>query len=396
MNNINLSSMQNNIVSLSQLDKCVHLLDDIIKYQDSELPVSLKQLYPDFCNYVLFLEGLQYPFFYKFRLVIGKNIVILFSHLSKKTKEFKYRLTSDEAFNFLCALCKDFGFDNVREIFDTIKLPSSIYSLAINALEKCEKDVFCNTLNSVDCTDFMITLWRFRFVIYGVTSISKDWEGNLNYYNMWFHDTTYGFIFNKDIKEPYDNNYIESKINDFIYGKSQRNDFTSYIISNICIDEKDYYAKFNVELWKKMFEDKFKDNNKLRKFVYDNSKVTNNSIESICHELGVSFFVSALYSHKDILSSRLGNNFLKELEILKAKYPIHDVGLMFTYYVVLYLGKISIIYSLIKDVISFDENESLSKILNRFSDLWLFTKNITECISSDVKQQIVVRFINGQ
>lgn len=391
MNNTNLSSMQNSIVPLSQLDKCVHLLDDIIKYQDSGLPTSLNQLYPDFCNYALFLEGVQYPFFYKFRHIIGTNIVKLFSFLSKKTNEFKYRLTSDEAFYFLCAFGKEFGIDNVREIFDTINLSSSIYSSAINALENCKKEEFCKALNSIDCTDFMKTLWFFRFVVYGVTSISKDWKGNLDYYNMWFHDTTYGFIFNKDIRGTYDNDFIESKINDFIYCKSKRNDLTSYIISHINIDEKDYYAKFNAELWKKMFEDKFKDYNKLIKFVYDNSKVTSEALESMCREYGEGFIISALYSHKDILSSRLGNDFIKELEIIKAKYPINDAaGLMFAYYVVLYLGKISIIYSLAKDVISSDENEILSRILNRFFDLGALTNNIIECISHNVKQPIVV------
>ena len=383
--------MQNNIVPLSQLDKCVHLLDDIIKYQNSELPAYLNQLYPSFCNYVIFIEGLQYPFFYKFRFVLGENFIILFMHLSNKTNEIKYRLTSDEAYCFLFALSKEFGFDNVREIFDTINLSSSVYSSVIDALENCEKDKFCATLNSIECTDFMKTLWLFRFVVYGVTTIPKDWKGTLNYYNMWFYDNTYGFIFNKDIKRTYENNFIESKINDFIYCKSQRNDLTSYITNLIALDEVDYYAKFDVKLWNKIFEDKFKDYAKLIKFVYNNSKVENDSFESMCHEYGEGFLASALYSHKDILSLRLGNDFIKELEIIKAKYPINDAaGLMFAYYVVLYLGKISIIYSLAKDVISSDENEILSRILNRFFDLGSLTNNIIECISHNVKQPIVV------
>ena len=390
MNNINLTNMQNNIVPLSQLDKCVHLLDDIIKYQNSELPAYLNQLYPSFYNYVIFIEGLQYPFFYKFRFVLGENFITLFMHLSNKTNEIKYRLTSDEAYCFLFALSKEFGFDNVREIFDTINLSSSVYSSVIDALENCEKDKFCATLNSIECTDFMKTLWLFRFVVYGVTTIPKDWKGTLNYYNMWFHDSTYGFIFNKDIKGTYTNNFIDSKVNDFIFGRSQRNDLTSYIISHISLDEKDYYAKFNLELWKNRFENNFKDYSKLRKFVYDNSKVTDESLESMCIELGKGFLVHVIYSHKDVLSPRLGTDFLKELEIIKAKYCIHDVaGTMFAYYVILYLGKISIISNLVKDIMSSDDNKDLSKILNRFSDLWSLT-NITECISHKEKQPIVI------
>ena len=392
MNNTNLSSMQNSIVPLSQLDKCVHLLDDIIKYQDSELPTSLNQLYPDFCNYALFLEGVQYPFFYKFRHIIGTNIVKLFSYLLKKTNEFKYRLTSDEAFYFLCAFGKEFGIDNVREIFDKINLSSSIYSSAINALENCKKEEFCKALNSIDCTDFMKTLWLFRFVVYGVTSISKDWKGNLDYYNMWFHDTTYGFIFNKDIDRASANNFIDNKISDFIFSRYQRSDLASYIISHISLDEKDHYARFNLELWQNIFEGTFKDCRKLGKFVYDNSKVADELFETMCLKSGKSFLIYAIYSHKDILSQRLGTDFFKELEIIKAKYPINDAaGLVFAYYVMLYLGKIAIIYSLVKDVISFDENEDLSKILNRFSDLWALTENITGCIFSDVTQPIAVK-----
>lgn len=48
----------------SNLDKGFLLLNAFVEYQNSKLSEGLDETYKHFLDYVLFVEGLQYPFFY--------------------------------------------------------------------------------------------------------------------------------------------------------------------------------------------------------------------------------------------------------------------------------------------------------------------------------------------
>lgn len=60
----------------SNLDKGFLLLNAFVKYQNSELSKNLDETYKHFLDYVLFVEGLQYPFFYCLNRVLSNSETI--------------------------------------------------------------------------------------------------------------------------------------------------------------------------------------------------------------------------------------------------------------------------------------------------------------------------------
>ena len=57
--------------NIPSLDKGILLLDAFVKYPDSKLPQNLDEIYKFFFDYVLFVEGLQYPYFYYLNRILS-------------------------------------------------------------------------------------------------------------------------------------------------------------------------------------------------------------------------------------------------------------------------------------------------------------------------------------
>lgn len=185
----------------SNLDKGFLLLNAFVKYQNSELSEGLDETYENLLDYVLFVEGLQYPFFYCLNRVLSNSETIgkLCTYIINLQCKYDKRLNAKEAYQLLLHINNDFygseDNDLARSILDAFNLPGKVYSPATVALSNKNIDSFIEAFGNEDCTEMMKSLWILKFMLYGTASLEEDEK---LYNSVWFNNQTYDIFFLSD------------------------------------------------------------------------------------------------------------------------------------------------------------------------------------------------------
>ena len=370
--------------NMPSLDKGFLLLDTFVKYPDSKLPQDLDEIYKNFLDYVLFVEGLQFPYFYYLNRILSDSETI--GKLLKYIRQYQTdkRLNTKEAYKLLIHINKDFNgneeYDMVRGIFDAFNLPDKVYSPATIALCNNDMESFVKAYENEDCTELMKALWILKFLLYGTVSLAIGDKHEKLYNDIWFNDHAYDvfFYYGYDVKGKTKDDVIKDMMKLFI-SKKYRYDFSQYnpaLISNVTpISNSTKQYKLNDLSWLNR-QNEMNYNETFKGFIKDMNVFSDDSLETDCQNNGSSFLLSSLNYHKDALK----NDFDKSLfDTLSSKWEeIHDYDSspqLYAYYIELYLARISFSYNVVKNVIP--NSNILTEIIARFPDLkkWIIGPN---------------------
>ncbi len=362
--------------NIPSLDKGILLLDAFVKYPDSKLPQNLDEIYKFFFDYVLFVEGLQYPYFYYLNRILSNPETI--GKLLKYIRQYQTdkRLNTKEAYKLLIHINKDFNgneeFDMVRGILDAFKLPDKVYSPATDALFNNDIESFIKAFENEDCTELMKALWILKFLLYGSVSLAKG-EGHEKLYNdIWFNDHTYDVFFYYDygIKGEIKDDVIKDVIKVFI-SKKYRYDFSPYYPVPVSNFERQY--KLNDQLWLNRLNEA-NSNETINRSIKDVDVFNEYSLETECPNIGSSFLLNSLNYHKEALKNDFDKSFFNTLQSECKKMPDNDsIQIFFADYIESCLVRISYSYNVVKNIMPNGNSNILSKIIDLFPD---FNKRI--------------------
>lgn len=285
--------------NMPSLDKGFLLLDTFVKYPDSKLPQDLDEIYKNFLDYVLFVEGLQFPYFYYLNRILSDSETI--GKLLKYIRQYQTdkRLNTKEAYKLLIHINKDFNgneeYDMVRGIFDAFNLPDKVYSPATIALCNNDMESFVKAFENEDCTELMKALWILKFLLYGSVSLAIGDEHEKLYNDIWFNDHAYDafFYYGYGVKGKIKDDVIKDMIKLFI-SKKYRYDFSPY---NAPVSNFVKRYKLNDQSWlNKLNETNY--NETINRSIKDVDVFKEDSLETECQNIGISFLLNSLNYHK--------------------------------------------------------------------------------------------------
>lgn len=352
---------------LARLEAGLNSFDKFIKYPDGNLPTELSDAYPAAHDYILFLQGIQLPFYYMLSKFVNDSECIrsLFKDLLSRQSLVKNTLTSEEVYDVLFSLKETFGKDFVKNILESYaKFPSNIFSRITRALNDDKEQEFIAAIETADFTDFIKSIWLLRLVLFGVGEIKNN---KLLKYGKWYDDYTLNFFFNNSFGIC-DDSYIESQIKIFLDNVDcnkkelwEYNDAMAYYsiyykedINGVCkfnsavLNEQDLCARYKFDK---------------SDFVY-----SDDSIDIYCEKYFRDFLAVALSSHKQLLISKIGENEVMKIESLcnDSDFPSNLLMSFVDDYLRIYVSKISVTYNIIKHFINPKHNGCLLQIFARF------------------------------
>ena len=359
---------------MPSLDKGFLLLDTFVKYPDSKLPQDLDEIYKNFLDYVLFVEGLQFPYFYYLNRILSDSETI--GKLLKYIRQYQTdkRLNTKEAYKLLIHINKDFNgneeYDMVRGIFDAFNLPDKVYSPATIALCNNDMESFVKAFENEDCTELMKALWILKFLLYGSVSLAIGDEHEKLYNDIWFNDHAYDafFYYGYGVKGKIKDDVIKDMIKLFI-SKKYRYDFSPY---NAPVSNFVKRYKLNDQSWlNKLNETNY--NETIDRSIKDVDVFKEDSLETECQNIGISFLLNSLNYHKGALKNDFDKPFFDTLQFECKEMPAPDsIQISFADYIESCLARISFSYNVVKNIIP-NGNSILTKIIDRFPD---FNKRI--------------------
>ena len=360
--------------NMPSLDKGFLLLDTFVKYPDSKLPQDLDEIYKNFLDYVLFVEGLQFPYFYYLNRILSDSETI--GKLLKYIRQYQTdkRLNTKEAYKLLIHINKDFNgneeYDMVRGIFDAFNLPDKVYSPATIALCNNDMESFVKAFENEDCTELMKALWILKFLLYGSVSLAIGDEHEKLYNDIWFNDHAYDafFYYGYGVKGKIKDDVIKDMIKLFI-SKKYRYDFSPY---NAPVSNFVKRYKLNDQSWlNKLNETNY--NETINRSIKDVDVFKEDSLETECQNIGISFLLNSLNYHKGALKNDFDKPFFDTLQFECKEMPAPDsIQISFADYIESCLARISFSYNVVKNIIP-NGNSILTKIIDRFPD---FNKRI--------------------
>ena len=360
--------------NMPSLDKGFLLLDTFVKYPDSKLPQDLDEIYKNFLDYVLFVEGLQFPYFYYLNRILSDSETI--GKLLKYIRQYQTdkRLNTKEAYKLLIHINKDFNgneeYDMVRGIFDAFNLPDKVYSPATIALCNNDMESFVKAFENEDCTELMKALWILKFLLYGSVSLAIGDEHEKLYNDIWFNDHAYDafFYYGYGVKGKIKDDVIKDMIKLFI-SKKYRYDFSPY---NAPVSNFVKRYKLNDQSWlNKLNETNY--NETINRSIKDVDVFKEDSLETECQNIRISFLLNSLNYHKGALKNDFDKPFFDTLQFECKEMPAPDsIQISFADYIESCLARISFSYNVVKNIIP-NGNSILTKIIDRFPD---FNKRI--------------------
>ena len=361
--------------NMPSLDKGFLLLDTFVKYPDSKLPQDLDEIYKNFLDYVLFVEGLQFPYFYYLNRILSDSETI--GKLLKYIRQYQTdkRLNTKEAYKLLIHINKDFNgneeYDMVRGIFDAFNLPDKVYSPATIALCNNDMESFVKAFENEDCTELMKALWILKFLLYGSVSLAIGDEHEKLYNDIWFNDHAYDafFYYGYGVKGKIKDDVIKDMIKLFI-SKKYRYDFSPY---NAPVSNFVKRYKLNDQSWlNKLNETNY--NETINRSIKDVDVFKEDSLETECQNIGISFLLNSLNYHKEALKNDFDKSFFNTLQSECKKMPDNDsIQIFFADYIESCLVRISYSYNVVKNIMPNGNSNILSKIIDLFPD---FNKRI--------------------
>lgn len=355
----------------SELDKGFLFLDACINYSGTKLPEDLNEIYECFLDYVLFIEGLQYPFFYRLKRSLSDGNVIkrLVKNIAGKNIQTPTRLNAGEAFDFLCHLDKDFANKNhdenlPRAIFDSYDLPYKVYSQATDALENHDRDAFIDAFHNGDPTEMMKLLWLLRFILYGDTSVKYKKAPDDFYNRVWFNDHAYDIFFYKE-SYSYNKDTIKEKINSFICSDYH---FNPSEYHKILLQETTSKYQFNDNLEKCLLKNiKCYNDELIEHIIKEESFFSYDTLAYYCRENGIGFVLETL-NRNEALKKDFDTSFFEELAA-KSKKTLFANGTaskLFELYIETCLMRISFAYNMVEDSLSDSSKKFLADVIERF------------------------------
>lgn len=361
--------------NMPSLDKGFLLLDTFVKYPDSKLPQDLDEIYKNFLDYVLFVEGLQFPYFYYLNRILSDSETI--GKLLKYIRQYQTdkRLNTKEAYKLLIHINKDFNgneeYGMVRGIFDAFNLPDKVYSPATIALCNNDMESFVKAFENEDCTELMKALWILKFLLYGSVSLAIGDEHEKLYNDIWFNDHAYDtfFYYGYGVKGKIKDDVIKDMIKLFI-SKKYRYDFSPY---NAPVSNFVKRYKLNDQSWlNKLNETNY--NETINRSIKDVDVFKEDSLETECQNIGISFLLNSLNYHKEALKNDFDKSFFNTLQSECKKMPDNDsIQIFFADYIESCLVRISYSYNVVKNIMPNGNSNILSKIIDLFPD---FNKRI--------------------
>lgn len=360
-----------NITFLNRLESGLIFFEKFIKYPDGKLTTELDKSYPIVHDYILFLQGLQIPFYSNLRARLREHdcITRLFEHLLNKQSDIKVFLMPNEAYDFLFSLKTIFGLNFIKFILETYnKIPYNLFSHILRTLSNNgNKKEFVEIIENIDCTELMKALWLLRLVLYGVNKVDDKLLTPLGFASSFYEPSNFFF---RNYQNHYNKDYIEASIRTFLdniynYDLFEQNSLLSYSSldldgelkeKGICEFKKDFgqIIAFHSE------------NFPLNKRDFVSSTFSNEfQIPIYCKH----FILSALYSHEKFFHEILDKSYIYKLETINNDFShsesIFDDITVETY-IYKYLMKISITYNVVKEFFDPTYNNFMLRIFDRF------------------------------
>lgn len=352
----------------SNLDKGFLLLNAFVKYQNSKLSKNLDETYKHFLDYVLFVEGLQYPFFYCLNRVLSNSETIgkLCTYIINLQCKYDKRLNAKEAYQLLLHINNDFygseDNDLARSILDAFNLPDKVYSPATVALSNKNIDSFIEAFGNEDCTEMMKSLWILKFMLYGMASLEEDEK---LYNSVWFNNQTYDIFFLSDydvVGNTKDKDTIINMMKMFV-STNYSAEISHYKPIPAIYNEKQYKLNsLSLDNTSLIL------NSYLERYIKNIRTSSDESFEHDCKNDGNYLILNSLKEHKDVLKKDFDKNFFDTLESKLSNYYL-ATNKPFKYYIELYLAKISFSYNMVKNALPDDGIKFLIKQIDRFPDL---------------------------
>lgn len=352
----------------SNLDKGFLLLNAFVKYQNSKLSKNLDETYKKFLDYVLFVEGLQYPFFYCLNRVLSNSEAIgkLCTYIINLQCKYDKRLNAKEAYQLLLHINNDFygseDNDLARSILDAFNLPNKVYSPATVALSNKNIDSFIEAFGNEDCTEMMKSLWILKFMLYGTASLEEDEK---LYNSVWFNNETYDIFFLSDydvVGNTKDKDTIINMMKMFV-STNYSAEISHYKPIPAIYNEKQYKLNsLSLDNTSLIL------NSYLERYIKNIRTSSDESFEHDCKNDGNYLILNSLKEHKDVLKKDFDKNFFDTLESKLSNYYL-ATNKPFKYYIELYLAKISFSYNMVKNALPDDNSKFLIKQIDRFPDL---------------------------
>ena len=359
---------------MSELEKGFLFLDACINYSGTKFPEDLNETYECFLDYVLFIEGLQYPFFYRLKRFLSDGNVInrLVKNIARKNIQIPTRLNAGEAFDFLCHIDKDFANKNhdenlPRAILDSFDLPYKICSQATDALEKHDRGAFINAFHYGDPTEMVKLLWLLRFILYGDTSV-KYKKAPDDFYNcVWFNDHAYDIFFYKE-SYSYNEDIVKEKINSFICSDYH---FNPSEYNKILLQETTSKYQFNDNLEKCLLKNiRCHNDEHIENTIKKESLFSHDPLAYYCKNNGIGFVLETL-NRNEALKKDFDKSFFEELaaKSKKALFANGTASKLFELYIETYLMRISFAYNMVEDSLSDSSKKFLTDVIGRFPNL---------------------------
>lgn len=300
-----IKTYQEHLTILPILDLGIGRIRKLLCWPEEHEPSALAPYLPCLFEYIAFSEGVVIPFFQVLHTNLKKHIYSLYVYLRDNGKEPESFLTHDEAFDFLCTL----GHTDTRNIIDHYnRLPSNVYTEVINSLHTQDKAAFSATLKETDCQDLMGILWMMRYLLYGIQS-EKDVRiikrgKRIQLENLWLSDTGLSSFF-RNIPKEEEERFTEERIR-ILCGFD-----TKSIARRLRIGRQQYDCEVIAETRPYTH---YIDSKRLpcKQFLLDPEKddtkaISLSSITYNCKGQTYKILLSALRSHKDAISQRIGN-----------------------------------------------------------------------------------------
>ena len=301
-----IKTYQEHLTILPILDLGIGRIRKLLCWPEEHEPSALAPYMPCLFEYIAFSEGVVIPFFQVLHTNLKKHIYSLYVYLRDNGKEPESFLTHDEAFDFLCAL----GHSDTRNIIDHYnRFPSNAYTGVINSIHTQDKTAFIAALKGTDCQDLMGVLWTMRYLLFGIQS-EKDVRiikrgKRIQLENLWLTDTWLAPFF-RNIPKEEEERFAEERIK-LLCGFDTKSFVRRHRIGrqqyncDTIAETRPYthYTDSKRKPWKQFLLESEKKGTTSTSLL---SSITYN-----CKIQTYKILLSALRSHKDAISQRIGN-----------------------------------------------------------------------------------------
>lgn len=365
--------MENDIFFM-RLEAGLNFFDKFITYPDGKLTRELNYIYPAVHDYILFLQGLQIPFYSNLRARLREHdcITQMFEHFLDKQSCVKAFLMPDEAYDFLLSIKTIFGSDLIKSILEIYnKIPYKFFSHTLKALNNNEnKQDFVEAIENINSTELMKALWLLRFVLYGVIKVDDKLLVPLGLAPSFYAPSNFFF---RDYQKYYDNENIEINIKTFLDNIYNYNNYDLFgpnkLLFYYSFDSDGELKEIDICKFKKNIDqmiDFHSEHFPLNKRDFVSSTFSNEfQSTNYCKY----FIFNALYSHKKLFYEILDKSYIHKMDLIyddfyHSEIDFHDIT--FESYIYKHLMKISMTYNVVKNFLNPKHNGYLLQIFDRF------------------------------